>query len=163
MLSYKPLYMKEVIIMALIKCKECKELISDKASVCPHCGYPMTHPLPELRDITHSYDTDLNDVYYDEKNKRIISEFEYLDAKKRDLENMERASRQQSLRTESLINFINDPYEIDEVKLIRCYSILADEDLSNKYGFNGIAAMRSFIKKYNEKKDKMELTRKKRD
>ena len=27
--------------MALIKCKECGREISDKASVCPHCGCPV--------------------------------------------------------------------------------------------------------------------------
>lgn len=26
--------------MALIKCKECTRQISDKAKICPHCGYP---------------------------------------------------------------------------------------------------------------------------
>ena len=28
--------------MALIQCQECKQEISDKASVCPHCGAPQT-------------------------------------------------------------------------------------------------------------------------
>jgi hypothetical protein len=28
--------------MALIKCPECKNEISDKAIFCPRCGYPMT-------------------------------------------------------------------------------------------------------------------------
>ena len=27
--------------MALIKCEECNQSISDKAYDCPHCGYPM--------------------------------------------------------------------------------------------------------------------------
>lgn len=27
--------------MALVNCPECNESISEKASVCPHCGYPM--------------------------------------------------------------------------------------------------------------------------
>lgn len=27
--------------MALIKCTECGEMISDKATVCPHCGAPI--------------------------------------------------------------------------------------------------------------------------
>ena len=27
--------------MALIKCPECKKEVSDKAEVCPHCGYPL--------------------------------------------------------------------------------------------------------------------------
>lgn len=42
--------------MALIKCKECGQMISDKASACPHCGCPVSQlkiceecgePLPE--------------------------------------------------------------------------------------------------------------------
>lgn len=28
--------------MALIKCPECGKEISDKATVCPNCGYPIT-------------------------------------------------------------------------------------------------------------------------
>ena len=27
--------------MALIKCPECNKEVSDKASSCPHCGYPL--------------------------------------------------------------------------------------------------------------------------
>lgn len=27
--------------MALVNCPECNESVSQKASVCPHCGYPM--------------------------------------------------------------------------------------------------------------------------
>ena len=29
--------------MAMIVCTECGKEISDKAKICPHCGYPMTH------------------------------------------------------------------------------------------------------------------------
>ncbi len=28
--------------MALIRCPECQEEISDRAVMCPHCGYPMS-------------------------------------------------------------------------------------------------------------------------
>ena len=28
--------------MALIKCSECGQSVSDKASICPHCGNPLT-------------------------------------------------------------------------------------------------------------------------
>jgi Uncharacterised protein family UPF0547 len=27
--------------MALIKCPECQLQVSDKAIICPHCGYPL--------------------------------------------------------------------------------------------------------------------------
>ena len=27
--------------MSMIICKECGKEISDKANVCPHCGYPV--------------------------------------------------------------------------------------------------------------------------
>lgn len=27
--------------MALIKCSECEQMVSDKATACPHCGCPM--------------------------------------------------------------------------------------------------------------------------
>lgn len=29
--------------MALIKCPECQNLISDKAAICPHCGLPAEY------------------------------------------------------------------------------------------------------------------------
>ena len=32
--------------MALIKCPECDLSISDKAAICPNCGYPL-QPAPE--------------------------------------------------------------------------------------------------------------------
>ncbi len=69
--------------MALIKCKECGKEISDKAVACPNCGYPLKHPVPNYADIKLGYDIYLNDTYYDEKNNRYISEFEYLEAKER--------------------------------------------------------------------------------
>lgn len=31
--------------MALIKCKECKEKVSDQALMCPHCGFGMSPTL----------------------------------------------------------------------------------------------------------------------
>ena len=46
--------------MAIIKCKECGNLISDKASQCPRCGAPVlntanTHPTPPYptRQVSH--------------------------------------------------------------------------------------------------------------
>lgn len=30
--------------MALIICPECKKEISDQASVCPNCGFPLSKP-----------------------------------------------------------------------------------------------------------------------
>ena len=31
--------------MALIKCEECGQMVSDKATACPHCGCPVKRPL----------------------------------------------------------------------------------------------------------------------
>ena len=31
--------------MALIKCEECGQMVSDKASACPHCGCPVEKPM----------------------------------------------------------------------------------------------------------------------
>lgn len=33
----------------LIKCKECQLPVSDKASSCPHCGYPISNSTPYMR------------------------------------------------------------------------------------------------------------------
>lgn len=37
--------------MALIKCPECRHDISDKASKCPNCGYPLNSESAERKDI----------------------------------------------------------------------------------------------------------------
>ena len=36
----------------LIKCKECGNSVSDRASVCPHCG--IEHPAPTIRELKRS-------------------------------------------------------------------------------------------------------------
>lgn len=37
--------------MALIQCDECKKEVSDKASVCPNCGNPISAPEPQAAPI----------------------------------------------------------------------------------------------------------------
>lgn len=37
----------------LIKCQECELQVSDKASTCPHCGYPMKHETPVRKQRTN--------------------------------------------------------------------------------------------------------------
>lgn len=42
--------------MALVKCKECGQEVSDMAEACPHCGYPLTemtyyHQPPQVSKI----------------------------------------------------------------------------------------------------------------
>src|SRR2546425_8362560 len=37
--------------MALIKCPECERDVSDKATVCPHCGYPVTPTAQGARPV----------------------------------------------------------------------------------------------------------------
>lgn len=44
--------------MALIKCPECEETISDKAKVCIHCGYPISEHISSL----------LEEVEYESEN-----------------------------------------------------------------------------------------------
>ena len=36
--------------MALIKCPECQKEISDKAHICPHCGYPIEEQTIEEKE-----------------------------------------------------------------------------------------------------------------
>lgn len=39
--------------MSLIKCPECGQTVSDKATACPHCGYPFDNPNTQYdSDIT---------------------------------------------------------------------------------------------------------------
>ena len=36
--------MEDILNMALIKCKECGNEISENATACPHCGCPVNIP-----------------------------------------------------------------------------------------------------------------------
>ena len=138
--------------MALIDCPECGKKVSDKAVSCPNCGYPIKLPEPHYRDITHSIDIDWCDVYYDEKNKRIISRGEYFSAKERYDQERKQYTEECYRRTKHLIEFLRDACELDEVKAYRCFNILANEDLAEKYSDEGIAAMRKFLRNYLESK-----------
>ena len=40
--------------MALIKCPECGKEISDKASACIHCGYPLVNDRQEKSNVTQT-------------------------------------------------------------------------------------------------------------
>ena len=60
--------------MALIKCEECGQMVSDKASDCPHCGCPVEAPMvcPECgsRLITNGGMTICNKclLWYEKEN-----------------------------------------------------------------------------------------------
>ncbi len=41
--------------MVLIHCPECNEQISDKAKVCPYCGYPVTPRYTDRANNQESY------------------------------------------------------------------------------------------------------------
>lgn len=49
--------------MALIKCPECKKDVSDKATACPHCGYPIEEYVKNLNhsNISMEFDIDVED------------------------------------------------------------------------------------------------------
>ena len=61
--------------MALIKCPECEREVSDKASVCVHCGYPLSARKGEL--IIKAKRTDdlmKKHVYFLYKNGNLFDE-----------------------------------------------------------------------------------------
>ena len=43
--------------MALIVCPECGGKVSDKASACPHCGYPILNANSEKNALPHNLTT----------------------------------------------------------------------------------------------------------
>lgn len=45
--------------MALIKCKNCGRMMSDRADFCPHCGCPKEYPAKE--DTSKAEDTSVNE------------------------------------------------------------------------------------------------------
>lgn len=67
--------------MALIECPECKKEISDKATSCPNCGYPISQ-----QNTLKSYTVILNDCGLDKvkviKRIREINSMDLLPAKR---------------------------------------------------------------------------------
>ena len=60
--------------MALIKCKECGAMISDKARACPKCGCPTKEELPQQKNDA----TDIAPVYYDEEEEESSHKWRYV-------------------------------------------------------------------------------------
>lgn len=42
--------------MALIRCPECNNEVSDRASICPHCGYPMSERIDSKSNSSNNGD-----------------------------------------------------------------------------------------------------------
>lgn len=73
--------------MALINCSECGNIISDKATFCPNCGYPMA-----TTKSTNVNSQSMNNVTYEETNKpnwASISTGEISNQKLRELEELQ--------------------------------------------------------------------------
>lgn len=49
--------------MALLKCPECQHDVSDKATACPHCGYPMNSPTNSKPRVRNGKPTKLPNGY----------------------------------------------------------------------------------------------------
>lgn len=71
--------------MAIIQCPECQGKVSDKASVCIHCGYPLNSDMPPkneldvlIDDIHNLLDTDVpSEQLYTVVFSRFISKDTY--------------------------------------------------------------------------------------
>ena len=55
--------------MAIIKCPECGKEISDKATSCPNCGFPLTKEQPEKEKVKE-YTVEINDSMYIQATSR---------------------------------------------------------------------------------------------
>lgn len=55
--------------MALIKCTECGQMISDKASKCPKCGCPIIKQNVEQHNVNMNQQPMHQPVYYDDGNR----------------------------------------------------------------------------------------------
>lgn len=66
--------------MALITCPECQQQVSDQATACPKCGYPLTkEPIPVSESVDDSAATttekpipEIKEQQKSSKNKRIV-------------------------------------------------------------------------------------------
>ncbi len=55
--------------MALIKCPECKNQVSDKAVTCPHCGFPIAQTLAQDNE---SENNEMENPDYRNRSRRCI-------------------------------------------------------------------------------------------
>lgn len=60
--------------MALIKCPECEREISEKATSCPHCGFPITAADSNKSDVKNLFNSNFSKIYNKIKllDKRVI-------------------------------------------------------------------------------------------
>ncbi|MGM9608344.1 MAG: hypothetical protein ACI3XJ_12650 [Oscillospiraceae bacterium] len=69
--------------MALIVCPECNGTVSDKATMCPHCGYPMATKDVDYTNIVFKGETiDITNVLrrLRDEHDGTLAEFELIDA-----------------------------------------------------------------------------------
>ena len=59
--------------MALIRCPECNKEVSDSASSCPHCGYPLKESKPTSYYGYQSRSDRLVEKEHDRKYKEMIA------------------------------------------------------------------------------------------
>lgn len=59
--------------MAIISCPECGKAISEKATACPHCGYPINGNSLKSNDV-QAYDKDFIDRIADQKMNKLQDE-----------------------------------------------------------------------------------------
>ena len=64
---------KYFLIMALIKCDECGQMVSDKAMSCPHCGCPIEKEVtcPECGNIIENGLTMCNNCGFDIQDESV--------------------------------------------------------------------------------------------
>ena len=65
--------------MALLKCPECSGKVSDQATACPHCGYPMN---TKYISINNSYDLKLQNAVSKVQVIKMVSKFTGLSLEK---------------------------------------------------------------------------------
>lgn len=58
--------------MSLVKCPECSKEISDKASICPNCGYPFSNSENNDNDCIIKVN---NTIYYAKKIYEAVSDY----------------------------------------------------------------------------------------
>ena len=98
---------------------------------------------PNYLDIKHTYDMD-SDYYYDTKNCKYLTESQYLSAKSRYKQETKELEEKRYLRTRAFIDYLEKSNELDRIKLLKCYRILLDEELSSKYTDYGLSIIRIF-------------------
>lgn len=112
--------------MALIKCPECLQNVSDKANSCPHCGYPIQTYL-NSQEMNRSFPVENNNIKVGDMSDEEFEE--YLKKEEEEFERIRKEAAEEEQKFEEECSQIELPERPSRLSIIM------------KFLFGGIAAI----------------------